>query len=427
MASQVQVHVVSKTYCSKNHIMSTDMSLLPPLAPDNIRLQVRMAGLTSNNLTYARLAAVANWWDAFPVPDFLPTPYNDPNAYGTVPVWGYAEIISSRTAGLETGAILYGFFPSSTLPVDLQLTPTQPAGHFIDTTPHRQSLWSYYHRYTLAPANLDFTSPQVARELVFKPLFECSHALNAHVLGPLALHPSSSHPDPETPWPSLADSFASTTVISLSASGKTARAFNDAILNARPENPPQAFVAITSNPATLTLPLPAKSPVKTKVLSYPAALDGSTLPEFLASLFSPSSQSSPTILIADFGARNNSLPPLLSLLRSSLPPPTTLTIIGIGAEPLRASEYSLERALEGMGAVPEKVQMNTSVVREQAVGVLGEEAYFGAVERGWEGFVARGGCEGGGGVGIGAGVGGFGEGWGRVCEGVVGGGEVFVF
>jgi hypothetical protein len=63
MAAQVQVHVVSKTDCSESHIVETDMSLLPPLAPNNIRLQVRMVSLTSNNLTYARLAAVANWWD----------------------------------------------------------------------------------------------------------------------------------------------------------------------------------------------------------------------------------------------------------------------------------------------------------------------------------------------------------------------------
>ena len=63
MASQVQVHVVSKADCSVNHIVDTDLSLLPPLAPNNIRLQVRMASLTANNLTYARLASVANWWD----------------------------------------------------------------------------------------------------------------------------------------------------------------------------------------------------------------------------------------------------------------------------------------------------------------------------------------------------------------------------
>ena len=63
MATQVQVHVVNKTNCSENHIVDTDPSLLPPLAPNNIRLQVRMASLTANNLTYARLASVANWWD----------------------------------------------------------------------------------------------------------------------------------------------------------------------------------------------------------------------------------------------------------------------------------------------------------------------------------------------------------------------------
>lgn len=70
--------------------------------------------------------------------------------------------------------------------------------------------------------------------------------------------------------------------------------------------------------------------------------------------------------------------------------------------------------------------MNTSVVREQAIGAIGAGAYFEGVEDGWKGFCERGGCEGVE-VGVGRGVGAFGEGWGRVCEGEVGGGEAFVF
>ena len=410
MASVVQVHVVSKTNSSENHIVSTDASLLPSLAPNNIRVQVRLISLTSNNLTYARLGAIANWWDAFPVPDFLPSPYNDEQIYGIVPVWGYAEIISSHTKYLEPGTIFYGFWPSSTLPIDLQLEPTEPAGHYIDLTPHRQAMWSYYHRYICAAKTLDFNSPTLAAELVFKPLFGCSHSLNAHVLGPLALHPAQAN----TPWSSRAD-LSSTAIISLSASGKTARAFNDAVLNARQTpalQPPQAFVAITSNPATLTLPVPAGSPIAIGVLSYTQALDQSTLPTFLTSPTPPPSK----ITIVDFGARANSLPPLLSLLRSSLPSSTTVEVIGIGAEPLPASSYSLEKALQSMAAVPERVQMNTSVVREQAIEAMGAGEYFEGVERGWEGFVERGGCEGVE-VEVGKGVEAFGQGWERVCAG----------
>lgn len=260
--TKVQVHIVSKTDCSESHLVSTDLSLLPPLAANNIRLQVRMVSLTANNLTYARHAAVANWWDAFPVPNFLPSPCNDENTYGIVPVWGFAETIASRTAGLQTGSIVYGFWPSSTLPVDLQLESTQPVGHYIDTTPHRQSMWSYYHRYTLVPNILDFSSPSLAAELVFKPLFECSHSLNSHVLGPLALHPSQGN----IPWPSHAD-LSSTMVISLSASGKTARAFNDSILNARKPPGLKTPTSLHSNHQQPRNPHPAnptKLPIRNK-------------------------------------------------------------------------------------------------------------------------------------------------------------------
>jgi len=428
MASNVQVHVINKTDSSENHIVTTDLSLLPPLAPNNIRLQVRMCSLTANNLTYARLAAAANWWDAFPVPNFLPSPYNDENIYGIVPVWGYAEILSTRIEGLKPGSILYGFWPSSTLPIDLELEPTEPAGHYIDKTPHRQTMWSYYHRYILMNQPLDLTSPTLASELIFKPLFECSHSLNAHVLGPLALHPSK--PQPSTPKPSSSYSdLSKTTIISLSAAGKTARAFTDAVLNARapPDfQPPQAYIAITSNPSNLNLPVPPRSPTKTAVYSYAQALEPPTLPTFVTSLSPPCAR----IIIVDFGARDNSLPPLLSLLRSFLASSSvTIEVIGVGAEPLPAATYSPEQFLQGMAAVPERVQMNTSVVREEAIKAIGAKGYFEGVEEGWKGFVGRGGCVGAGGrVEVGRGVGAFGEGWGRLCRGGADvGGMSFVF
>jgi hypothetical protein len=263
MAQEALVHVVNKTNSTEHHTIPADPSLLPPLAQDNIRVHTRLVSLTANNLTYAKHAFIANWWDAFPVSSFLPPPYNDTTKYGIVPVWGYAEILSSHIPGLEPGTILYGFWPSSTLPSDLQLTPTEPAGHYIDTTSHRQTMWSYYHRYTLAPASIDLTSTSLAAETVFKPLFECAHSLNAYILGP-----STTHPCPQTSstatWSPAAALYekegAGTALISLSASGKTARAFNDAVLNSRPaETGPQAFLAITSDPSTFSLPIPATS------------------------------------------------------------------------------------------------------------------------------------------------------------------------
>lgn len=409
MAQEALVHIIGKADTTEHHTVATDASLLPPLAADNIRLQTRLVSLTANNLTYARNAAIANWWDAFPVPSFLPAPYNDTTTYGIVPVWGYAEVLESHIAGLGVGSIFWGFWPSSSLPIDLQLGPTQPAGHYIDTTPHRQTMWSYYHRYALVPASIDLKSQALAAQTVFKPLFECASSLNAYVLGP-----STTHPAPRTysspTWP-LADVSKGAAVISLAASGKTARAFNDAVLNTRaPGVGPQAFLAITSEPSKFSLPKPENSTVKTNVLSYASALaEGST--NYLASLSPPISR----IVIADFGARDNCLPALISHLRTTLPHGVEIGAVGVGASPAPLTDEWLQGLLASM-AVPERVQMNTSEVREAVIERIGEEAYFEGVKREWEGFCARGGCEGVDVV-IGQGVREFEEGWRKLCAG----------
>lgn len=418
MAQEAQVHVVSKTNSFDHLTINTSTSHLPALVSNNIRVQTRLVSLTANNLTYARLGSIANWWDGFPVSAFLPPPYNDTRKYGIVPVWGYAKITESKITDLKVGMILYGFWPSSTLPIDLQLEPTEPTGHYIDTKPHRQTMWSYYHRYTLAPSSLDLQSPSLAAETVFKPLFECAHSLNAYILGPLATHPApktSSTPS----WPHA--DLTNTAVISLSASGKTARAFNDALLNTRPASTgPQAFIAITTNPSTFSIPTTTdpegpktnNTAIQTQTFSYQTALSPA-LPSFISSL----SPTPSNILILDFGARANSLPLLLSHLRTHLSPTTSIAIVGIGAEPTPLSpNTSLPDLLAGLAALPERVQMNTSEVREAVIEAIGAKAYFEGVEEGWKGFCERGGC-GGVRVEVGRGVGGLEEGWGRLCAG----------
>jgi hypothetical protein len=394
MAQETHVHVVNKANNLDHHTIPTNTSHLPRLAQNTIRLRPRLISLTTNNLTYARLGSLANWWDAFPVPSFLPSPYNNPSTYGIVPVWGYAEITTSRTPGLEPGTIFYGFWPSSTLPVDLQLTPTEPSGHFIDTTPHRANLWSYYHRYTVTPSPLDFSSPSLAREIVFKPLFECAHALNTYILGALAIHPAPLTNASQT-WPALGD-LSNTALISLSASGKTARAFSDAVLNARPpETGPAVFVAVTSNPSTLTFP----TSTTTRVLSYTSPLPISLL----------NSPSITRILLLDFGAPSSYLSTLLSSL-----PSNPITFISIGASPSNPLDPSDS---------PNRIQMNTSEVREAAINAIGANSYFKGVEAGWRDFCAREGCQGVE-VQVGRGVRELEEAWKDLCEGTgVGGGR----
>lgn len=72
--------------------------------------------------------------------------------------------------------------------------------------------------------------------------------------------------------------------------------------------------------------------------------------------------------------------------------------------------------LKGIASVPERVQMNTSEVREALVEAIGASAYFEDLRKGWEGFCARGGCEEVK-IELGDGVNALEQGWRRVCAG----------
>ena len=67
-------------------------------------------------------------WDTYPLPTASPAPYNDVASWGIVPAWGYAIVIESTTS-IPEGTVLWGFWPTSTVPADLQLKATEPKGH----------------------------------------------------------------------------------------------------------------------------------------------------------------------------------------------------------------------------------------------------------------------------------------------------------
>src|SRR5689334_14380378 len=71
--------------------------------PDRARLRVDAFALTSNNITYAVFGAAMQYWDFFPTAD--------PEAWGCVPVWGFAEVVESTSDACTVGERLYGYLP----------------------------------------------------------------------------------------------------------------------------------------------------------------------------------------------------------------------------------------------------------------------------------------------------------------------------
>ncbi|EOD47286.1 hypothetical protein UCRNP2_5958 [Neofusicoccum parvum UCRNP2] len=205
------IHVVSKSDNSQ-HATFPLTTPPPPLAPSSIRLRTTLITLSSNNLTYARLGDALRWWDAYPVPASAPAPYT---TWGIVPAWGYATVLSSTIPALPADTTLWGFWPTSSHAFDLQLRGAAPAGHWIETSPHRRALMHLYNRYVAAP--IPAALPAAAATVALKPVWECGYLAARHVFAARARTPV--HPlGAGLPWtPDDAD-LSAAVVVSLSAS-----------------------------------------------------------------------------------------------------------------------------------------------------------------------------------------------------------------
>jgi Protein of unknown function (DUF2855) len=119
------------------------------------QLEVVKFAFTANNITYGAVADMIGYWKFFPTSE---------SAYGRIPVWGYGDVVASRTAGVEAGQRFYGYFPMSTY---LTVRP-QPGGPgFTDVAPHRTGLPAVYNRYL----RVEPGQPQEDATMILRPLF----------------------------------------------------------------------------------------------------------------------------------------------------------------------------------------------------------------------------------------------------------------
>ena len=110
-------------------------SAVPEIAEGQILARVDKFALTANNVTYALAGDALGYWKFFPVEE----------PWGIVPVWGFADVVASRSPELPVGERLWGYWPMASHVV---LTPSRvtPRG-FLDASPHRQGLAATYNAY----------------------------------------------------------------------------------------------------------------------------------------------------------------------------------------------------------------------------------------------------------------------------------------
>ncbi|KFH40240.1 hypothetical protein ACRE_091000 [Hapsidospora chrysogenum ATCC 11550] len=323
-----KVHIISKQDIT-NHFALGVPHHVPPLADGSVRACPRQLSVTLNSCTYARLGTLLQWWEAYPVPPTLPAPYNDTGKWGIVPSWGYGEVLQSRNPDIPKGTLLYGFWPTSSLPVDLELQPTHADGHFAETSPHRQALLPMYNQYDRVT---DTRSPseelQVSNANILA-VWAAGYFLAKYSFPPCASRRRAIHPLGEgRDWTERDADLSSTLVVNLAASSKTARGFSWALSHRDcSTNSPLAVLEVTScsaalQPTTTTNKRPA---YKTMTVNYDELSSEMTI-NWITKLRSK------RIMVADFGAPCGVMQRFHDTIHSSpSAAPSTLDYIGIGS------------------------------------------------------------------------------------------------
>ncbi|MGP4001785.1 DUF2855 family protein [Streptomyces sp. 8N706] len=138
---------------------------VPEVGQGEALLRVDRVGVTANNVTYAALGDSFRYWEFFPARA----------GWGIVPLWGFAEVVSSRVDGVEPGSRLYGYFPSGS---HLRVRPGRVGERgFRDTTPHRATLPSPYNAYALTTGDLAYEADREDLQILYRPLFWTSFML----------------------------------------------------------------------------------------------------------------------------------------------------------------------------------------------------------------------------------------------------------
>ncbi|KAJ6186545.1 hypothetical protein N7519_007846 [Penicillium mononematosum] len=383
------VHVVSKLD-NRQHASFDFEVAVKELSESSVRIRTQLISLTSNNLTYALMGDFLHWWDAYPVSEDYPAPYNDSSAWGIVPAWGYATVEDTTIPELPKGTLLYGFWPTASTPTDLKLKRGSPEGHWIETSDHRQQLMPLYNRYTVTS-----TSNPISELTALNPLSDSARdeldrmAWTALFLGGVAGFVLSEYvfsSNPTQPpihplgnqaglhWTLSDGDLSSAVVVNLAASTKTARVFSYYLSRKSGSSAPLVTAAVSRiREADRNLP----SSVASKVVGY-GDINSKESAEWLAS------RKASKIVIIDFGGRGNALDDTLSLIRNYAELQSCkVVIVKVGNE---QKVYSMEELIAGGAAMEElgKVQFNTSGVQDTILESVGPEAYFATRRAQWE-------------------------------------------
>lgn len=146
-----------------------DLSIESLLEKGEVIAQVESFALTANNITYAAMGDRLGYWQFFPAAD------NASGDWGIIPVWGFANIVSSNNEQMPVGEKLFGYFPPASL---VKMNATQiTSQRFIDGSSHRAHLPPGYNVYRRVGAEPGYNDRFDDQRMLLFPLHITSYCL----------------------------------------------------------------------------------------------------------------------------------------------------------------------------------------------------------------------------------------------------------
>lgn len=230
---------------------------------------------------------------------------------------------------------MWGFWPTSTVPTDLKLKATEPKGQWIEVSDRRQKLMHIYNRYIEIPKSpISLSSSDFEKDVLehmawaslFRGVWEGAYLLSQHVFSPRSQTQRPIHPlGTGMSWTAADADLSSATLVSLSASGKTARSFAYHLSQRPTSAGPLGLLQVTSSPS------PVSEAAKNLKSSYPTrTIAYSGISESLDWMVGLKASK---IVIVDFGARANTLDQLLDTIENhSVLQSSKVVIIQVGSQ-----------------------------------------------------------------------------------------------
>jgi hypothetical protein len=154
--------VVARDDLQQCKFIDTRLPDAAALPDEALLVKVERFALTANNITYAATGDELKYWQLFPAP----------KGFGSIPVWGFGEVIASKHPNVAVGERLFGYFPMATHLV-IEASDVSKRG-LRDGAAHRQGVSPVYNAYARVSGDPAFAGRQGDHQALLRPLFMLS-------------------------------------------------------------------------------------------------------------------------------------------------------------------------------------------------------------------------------------------------------------